>query len=1010
MSPPNQTPPPHLGQQQQQHQPPHHQHSHSSGSYGPPPPRPPAGVAPPPPHSSFGSGRDLPAFNSLTRSSPGAGSSMSISSMLGGPPPASRESQPRPPHYSPHSAPPTASASQYGPSVHASPRMHSASSDYNPFRRPQTPDHQRNYDPRGSAAPSPRGHYATTPDVQRYGTPQSYHARHPSAPAETGRDPGRVSTGPSNTPGNQSKPFSNLPRPIDLARAPQDDRYVRLDERHGADYLDRATQRHYPFDDRYRLERDRQPGPDQREREAREHAYAGGEPRHGPPELNPRNQSSYPRHPEPTDRREPPRDQHWARQGPEHNYRAPMDHQRAHPEYPPASGPYQPQGPAYQTAPPPQHQDRYAPTSHPHPHPQASAAASTQPYDSPERAPLDRQPPAGRAREDQHQQIPPGYHNPAHGPAPYDAARHRNGDDQSSQIHQRNLLGVQDMNRKGRMSPLPQAVQGAQPQQPGPAGEPGIKSEFGRMFAGIGSGVGNMGASNPVTSAPSGQVGAGALGKDEDHAADGTKKPRRRKLKDDIDRPDDESTGRRTPVGRGAKRVKGHHHHQYVSRGIMFATITNAHYSHHHHHHAPDSVSSPLVGITPLKNGKSNTPLDNAGDKTTAGTHHHHHHHHHHHTGRSAQSSTPQPKPAEIQAPVMPPKTKTTVSSKAVLDSIAHKTRHHLGDFVYETEIKAGRLVPRASTNRGFASQPKPLPLDRIKGKENSILTIKVPRVHLMPVAREEITARAFVWGTDVYTDDSDPIAACIHSGWIMGEWTEDVDTCLFNLDNSDGVKETKKPKVPVELTSEGVISSPPKSGPMPIPANRDLHINVLIVPRLVKYAGCTRYGLTSREFGGEFGSRHAVHDGVSYMIQSVRWVANGGQPQARLRGQARRDRMRKAMIEVNASLGNISSQERALQRERLGKLRSEISGSWWKQAEAGEGGGGENTSAAVARDPPTGAEADKENQATAVNGKASTGAVVVELTTGSGDKDVDMGEGEASNSKDADEKGQVAA
>ncbi|PMB71810.1 hypothetical protein BM221_001906 [Beauveria bassiana] len=562
MPPPNQTPPPHLGQQQQQHQPPHHQHSHSSGSYRPPPPRPPAGVAPPPPHGSFGSGRDLPAFNSLTRSSPGAGSSMSISSMLGGPPPASRESQPPPPHYSPHSAPPTASASQYGPSVHASPRMHSASSDYNPFRRPQTPDHQRNYDPRGSAAPSPRGHYATTPDVQRYSTPQSYHARHPSAPAETGRDPGRVSTGPTNTPGNQPKPFSNLPRPIDLARAPQDDRYVRLDERHGADYLDRATQRHYPFDDRYRLERDRQPGPDQREREAREHAYAGGEPRHGPPELNPRNQASYPRHPEPTDRREPPRDQHWAHQGPEHNYRAPMDHQRAHPDYPPASGPHQPHGSAYQTAPPPQHQDRYAPTSHPHPHSQASAAASTQPYDSPERVPLDRQPPAGRAREDQHQQIPPGYHNPAHGPAPYDAARQRNGDDQSSQNHQRNLLGVQDMNRKGRMSPLPQAVQGAQPQQPGPAGEPGIKSEFGRMFAGIGSGVGNMGASNPVTSAPSGQAGPGALGKDEDHTADGTKKPRRRKLKDDIDRPDDESTGRRTPVGRGAKRVKGHHHHQ----------------------------------------------------------------------------------------------------------------------------------------------------------------------------------------------------------------------------------------------------------------------------------------------------------------------------------------------------------------------------------------------------------------------------------------------------------------
>lgn len=373
-----------------------------------------------------------------------------------------------------------------------------------------------------------------------------------------------MSAGPPNTAGSQPKSFSSLPRPMDLGRAPQEDHYARRDDpRHGADYLDRTAQRHYPFDDRYRLERDRQAGPDQREREAREHAYAGGEPRHGPPELNPRNQPSYPRQPEPADQREPPRDHHWARQTPDHNYRAPMDHQRGHPEYPPASGHYPSHGSAYQTAPPQQHQDRFVPISHPHPQPQASAGGGpAQPYDSPDPASLERMHSGGRPREEQQQQPPAGYHNPAHGPAPYDHARQRNGDDQGSQIHQRSLLGVQEMNRKGRMSPLPQAVQGAQPQQPGPAGEPGIKSEFGRMFAGIGSGVGNMAASSPVTSAPSGQAGAGALSKDEDPAAAGAKKPRRRKLKDDVDRPDDESSGRRTPVGRGAKRVKGHHHHQ----------------------------------------------------------------------------------------------------------------------------------------------------------------------------------------------------------------------------------------------------------------------------------------------------------------------------------------------------------------------------------------------------------------------------------------------------------------
>lgn len=578
------------------------------------------------------------------------------------------------------------------------------------------------------------------------------------------------------------------------------------------------------------------------------------------------------------------------------------------------------------------------------------------------------------------------------------------------------------MNRKGRMSPLPQAVQGAQPQQPGPAGEPGIKSEFGRMFAGIGSGVGNIGAPSPVTSAPMGQQG-GSFGKreEEDQAAEGAKsaKPKRKKLKEEADRPDDDGSGRGTPSGRGGKRAKGHHHHQYVAQSALGGinrnhTNKNISHHHHHHHHAPDSVSSPLVGITPLKGGKATTPTD---DKPGAG--HHHHHHHHHHTGRPGQSVTPQPKPAEIQPPVIPPKTKTVVSSKAVLDSVAHKPRQQLGDFVYETQIKTGRLVPSTATNRGFASTPKPLPLDRLRGKENSTLTVKVPRVHLTPVAREEITSRAFLWGTDVYSDDSDVVAACIHAGWIMGEWTEDVDTNMLSLDKSDG-KDSKKSKEAMGPVSEGIISAPPKTGPLSIPPNRDLHVNILVLPRLVKYGGCTRNGITSREFGGDFGSRHAIHDGLSYMVQSIRWVENGGQPQARLRGQARRDRMRKAMVEVNASLGNISGQERELEKERIGKLRSEITGNWWKPSETQDGEKKENEVA--------GSEGDKENRAAdatepvdkvteiteketeTVADEPAADKPVDEPADNPADKDVEMGEGEEAKPKEADEKEKMAA
>ena len=59
------------------------------------------------------------------------------------------------------------------------------------------------------------------------------------------------------------------------------------------------------------------------------------------------------------------------------------------------------------------------------------------------------------------------------------------------------LLHFLAESKRGRISPLPQAVQGAQARMKGPTSEPGIKKEFGMMFSGIGSGVGsNM--STPV--------------------------------------------------------------------------------------------------------------------------------------------------------------------------------------------------------------------------------------------------------------------------------------------------------------------------------------------------------------------------------------------------------------------------------------------------------------------------------------------------------------------------------
>lgn len=241
--------------------------------------------------------------------------------------------------------------------------------------------------------------------------------------------------------------------------------------------------------------------------------------------------------------------------------------------------------------------------------------------------------------------------------------------------------------------------------------------------------------------------------------------------------------------------------------------------------------------------------------------------------------------------------------------------------------------------------------MDKIKGKINCTLTVKISHVHLAPSSREEITARQYLWGTDIYTDDSDVVAACIHAGWIKGEWVEDIDSDMLDIE-VDG-KRRKKPQPVDASASEGLITSTP--APMIVPEGRDLHVNVLILPRLMKYGSVTRHGMTSREFGGNVGHRHLEHDGLSFMIQSLRWVENGAQPQARLRGKARRDRMRKAMQErrgaVNTTPPNGSSGEMG-EKKALGQ--GEISGVWRSEGKAG------------------GLEGDKENAAESAGGAAA--------------------------------------
>jgi hypothetical protein len=134
----------------------------------------------------------------------------------------------------------------------------------------------------------------------------------------------------------------------------------------------------------------------------------------------------------------------------------------------------------------------------------------------------------------------------------------------------------------------------------------------------------------------------------------------------------------------------------------------------------------------------------------------------------------------------------------------------------------------------------------------------------------------------------------------------------------------------------------------MPVPDNRDLHVTLLILPRLEKYSSTTRFGIKSREFGdfigGENGEprQRVAHDGISFMIIGLRWVTNGAKLQGQFRGKARRERIRKALAEIEMAPAWIS---RPIGNSEDGGSR-EISTGWWKQQSVSK--------------PPS--EGDKEN------------------------------------------------
>jgi hypothetical protein len=222
-----------------------------------------------------------------------------------------------------------------------------------------------------------------------------------------------------------------------------------------------------------------------------------------------------------------------------------------------------------------------------------------------------------------------------------------------------------------------------------------------------------------------------------------------------------------------------------------------------------------------------------------------------------------------------------------------------LGSQLYSTNVSVASAA-ELSADATIKYNSKFVPIPNFEGKENCTFTVRVPRYYLgssadqsldedgneeaarfrperdLNYSFDEICRRREIWGTDIYTDDSDPIAAAVHAGWFQGAFG-DLDEDIRHLrvgegeDAAAGPSERNPkdaaaadPSSPPTLT---ITTPPPK--PLPIPLGHDAHITLLILPPLAQYASTHRHHLLSRPWPSH-------HDGMSFAIHRIEFVREG--------------------------------------------------------------------------------------------------------------------------------------
>ncbi|KAF9358127.1 hypothetical protein BGX26_002418 [Mortierella sp. AD094] len=229
----------------------------------------------------------------------------------------------------------------------------------------------------------------------------------------------------------------------------------------------------------------------------------------------------------------------------------------------------------------------------------------------------------------------------------------------------------------------------------------------------------------------------------------------------------------------------------------------------------------------------------------------------------------------------------TTTVSAPLLSTTSPTVASHHPCLIIKNDPSL-KLDNRPELFLGYYRYDPTLLLPSMQGKENSLLEVRVASPYLtydnVKVKRREL------WGTEIYTDDSDIVAMLIHGGFFIPPTS-------INSSEQDSIQPNSQ--------QHNFAAEPIKH----ICPAYDLAITLRVMPKLIKYQGSIRHRIKSRTWG-------TGHDGVSLKIEAMRKLCPG-EALNRGRSQSKR-RMKEYNQERLRVLANIHDETtESLQNER---------------------------------------------------------------------------------------------